>query len=155
MSDPFEQIGAKLTAAREAAGLDIQQAAAQADVPLAAARALEAEDFSHFASPVYAKSFLLKYSGFLKVDARTWLDALAPGSFMASGSLLKGPEAPTQKSEEPETQRGGVIAVFILVLLSAAIIVAAIKGYEFFEARFSEPQQAVPDVEGPPSGGGQ
>lgn len=145
VSDPFEQIGAKLEAARQAAGLDVAEAARLAQVPRAVAEALEAENFSHFASPVYAKSFLLQYSEYLKVDAKTWLDALEPGAFMVNDGLLKSPEAPRQKAELVTDERGGVIAVFALLLLSAAIVVGAIKGYEFFEARLG----ADPPVETP------
>lgn len=145
MSDPFEQIGAKLESARQAAGLDVAEAARLAQVPRAVAEALEAENFSHFASPVYAKSFLLQYSEYLKVDAKTWLDALEPGAFMVNGGLLQGPEVPRQENQGVSEERGGVVAVFALLLLSAAIVVAAIKGYEFFEARLG----VEPPVEAP------
>jgi len=145
VSDPYEQIGVKLKSAREAAGLEIAEAAAQAQIPRTAAEALEAEDFSNFPSPVYAKSFLTKYSELLGVDAKSWLDALAPGSFMAGGQaggqvggLLNGPEtAPVRKDAAPE-QRGGVLAVIVLMALTAAIVIGAIKGYEFFEKSFSD-----------------
>lgn len=149
MSDPFEQIGPKLKAAREAAGLELAEAARQAQVPKYAVEALEAEDFSSFASPVYAKSFLLQYSEFLKVDAKTWIDALEPGSFMASGALLKGPEAPTRRGEEREAleEKGGGLAVIILLLVTAAIVYGVIKGYEFFESRLSD--EAPPSIEQP------
>ena len=145
MSDPFEQIGPKLEAARQVAGLDVAEAARLAQVPRAVAEALEAENFSHFASPVYAKSFLLQYSEYLNVDAKTWLDALEPGAFMINGALLKGPEAPSQEAKVVTDERGGVVAVFALLLLSAAIVVGAIKGYEFFEARLG----VEPPVEAP------
>ena len=140
VSDPFEQIGPKLRQAREKAGLEIAEAARGAQIPRPAAEALEKEEFSYFASPVYAKSFLLQYSEFLEVDARAWLDALQPGSFMASGALLKGPEAPTRKKEQETTRepRNSALAVFILLLLTAAIILGAIKAYEFFESHLSE-----------------
>lgn len=151
VSDPFEQIGPKLVAARQAAGLDLAEAARLAQVPRAVAEALEAENFSHFASPVYAKSFLLQYSEYLHVDAKTWLDALEPGEFMVIGSLVKGPEAVTKENQVLTEERGGVVAVFALLLLTAAIVVGAIKGYEFFEARLgSKPpmESAAPDTAG-------
>jgi len=154
--DPFEQIGPKLRDAREAAGLDLAEAARQARVPTAAAAALEEENFSHFDSPVYAKSFLLQYSEFLKVDAKTWLDALEPGSFMASGALLKGPETPTRRVAAQEQQsvetRGGGLAVIILLLVTAAIVYGVIKGFEFFESRQSVPDQAPATGEASPGG---
>lgn len=133
MSDPLAQIGPRLRQAREALGLAIDEAAKQAQVPRPVAEALEAEDFSQFPSPVYAKSFLLQYSEFLQVDAKPWLDALAPGSFMASGTLLKGPEVPTRR-QEPSAQseeRGGIMAVILMLLVTAAMIYGGIKGYEW------------------------
>ena len=140
MSDPFAQIGPKLIEARNAAGLELAEAARLAQVPRAAAEALESEDFSYFSSPVYAKSFLLQYSEYLNVDAKQWLDALAPGSFMASGALLKGPEAPARKGNEEMTpdEKSGMMAVIILLLVTAALVVAVIKGYEFFETRLGD-----------------
>ena len=146
MSDPFEQIGPKLKEAREAKELDLAEAAKQSQVPRPAVEALEKEDFSYFDSPVYAKSFLLQYSEFLEVDAHTWLDALEPGSFIASGSLLKGPEPPTRRVEQSEPQsRGGGLAVIVLVIVTAAIVYGVIKGLEYFESRHSDPK---PPAEG-------
>lgn len=140
MSDPFEQIGPKLTQAREAKGLDLVEAAKQSKVPRPAVEALEDENFSYFDSPVYAKSFLLQYSEFLEVDAHTWLDALEPGSFIASGALLKGPEPPARRKEPEEPQsKGGGMAVIILLLVTAAIVYGVIKGFEFFESKHGAP----------------
>lgn len=164
MSDPFEQIGPKLREARDKAGLDLSEAAKKAQVPKAAAEALEAEDFSYFDSPVYAKSFLLQYSEFLEVDAHTWLDALEPGSFIASGALLNGPEPSTRRSEPAQSQaRGGGMAVIVLLLVTAAIIYGVIKGFEFFESRhgdqtppveeYNEDSNAVPGTDQPNGGG--
>ena len=146
MSDPFEQIGPKLTEAREAKGLDLAEAAKQSQVPRPAVEALEKEDFSYFDSPVYAKSFLLQYSEFLEVDAQTWLDALEPGSFIASGSLLKGPEPSTRRVEQTAPQnKGGGMAVIILLIITAAIIYGVIKGFEYFESK-QDPKPASGEV---------
>jgi cytoskeleton protein RodZ len=164
VSDPFEQIGPKLTEAREAKGLDLAEAAKQSQVPRSAAEALEDENFSYFDSPVYAKSFLLQYSEFLEVDAQTWLDALEPGSFIASGALLKGPEPPARRSEPEEPQaKGGGLAVIILLLVTAAIVYGVINGFEFFESKHGEPKppaeqtidepRAVPGTDLPNGGG--
>ena len=150
MSDPFEQIGPKLKEAREAKGLDLAEAAKQSQVPRPSVEALENEDFSYFDSPVYAKSFLLQYSEFLEVDAQTWLDALEPGSFIASGSLLKGPEPPTRRAEPAETQsKGGGMAVIVLLIVTAALIYGVIKGFEYFESKQSEPKPSVEEVGAP------
>lgn len=164
MSDPFEQIGPKLRQAREAAGLEIAEAARRSQVPRRAAEAFEEENFSYFDSQVYAKSFLLQYSGFLGVDAQTWLDALEPGSFMAGGAILKGPEPPTRRaqSEEPHA-KGAARAVIVLLLVVAAIVYGVMWGFEFFEPQqgdLAPPAQesvqeplAVPGTEQPKGGG--
>ena len=76
---------------------------------------LEAEDFSAFTSPVYARSFLAQYSDFLNVDAQPWLDALEPAAFIPGGVLSTVLDAPEARKEEttvaaaPETRgrRGG------------------------------------------------
>lgn len=152
MSDPFEQIGAKLKAAREAAGLEIGEAAAQAQIPRSAAESLEAEDFSNFPSPVYAKSFLAKYSEFLGVDAKQWLDALEPGSFMPSGqvgALLKGPEQEPKREEKAPEQRGGMLSVILLLALTALIVLGAIKGYEYFADTFEEDSNQPEEIQTP------
>ena len=136
VSNPFEQIGPKLKVARESKGLDLAEAAKHSQIPHASIEALEKEDFSYFDSPVYARSFLLQYSEFLDVDAQTWLEALKPGSFIASGALLKGPEEPTRRMEKAGSQtKGGGVSVIILLMVTAGIICAVIKGIEYFESK--------------------
>lgn len=136
VSDPFEQIGPKLKVAREAKGLDLAEAAKHSQVPRASIEALEKEDFSYFDSPVYAKSFLLQYSEFLDVDAQTWLEALEPGSFTASGALFEGPEQPTRRMEKAGSKtKGGGLSVIVLLLVTAVIIYAVIKGIEYVESK--------------------
>lgn len=148
VSDPFEQIGPRLKDAREARGLDLLEAAKQSEVPRLAAEAMEMENFSYFDSPVYAKSFLLRYSEFLEVDAHTWLDALEPGSFMASGALIKGPEPSSRRPEPAESQhKGGGMAVIILLIVTAAIIFGVMKGFEYFESRHADKPAPVEELQ--------
>lgn len=152
VEDDFSNIGGRLKAAREAAGLTMDDVQFRTHLPRSVMEALEAEDFSVFTSPVYAKSFLAQYSDFLKVDAQRWLDALVPGSFMPGDPLRPVVVAPeflaVEKMESSET-RGGWLSILALLALSAALVAAAIKGYEFFEARFGGdvrhfPVKAVP-----------
>lgn len=109
--------------------------------------ALESEDFSAFASPVYAKSFLSQYSEFLNVDAQPWLDALEPGSFAAAGLLNPLIEAPAVEAAVPaaaEHPRGGWWSLLALFAVSVGLMFAAIKGYEFFEIRFDKDDRHPP-----------
>jgi cytoskeletal protein RodZ len=153
------QIGAELRSAREAAGLGVDDVVFRTQIPRSVVEALEAEDFTAFACPVYAKSFLSQYSEFLNVDAQPWLDALEPGSFVAGGQLrdlFEGPDShPEDRAGSPE-HRGGLLSVLGLLTFSAAVVVGAIKGYEFFEKRLggkeplfirgSEPAVSPPSV---------
>lgn len=141
VSEHPEQIGAQLRAARESAGLGLEDVVFRTRIPRSVLESLEVEDFSAFVSPVYARSFLAQYSGFLNVDAQPWVDALEPGSFMPAGrlhALLDGPELQTLEKSPPADHRGGVISVLGLLTLSSALVVGAIKGYEFFDVRFGD-----------------
>lgn len=146
VEDEFGQIGEELRSAREAAGLTVDDVVFRTRIPRSVLESLEAEDFTAFASPVYAKSFLSQYSEFLNVDAQPWLDALEPGFFVAGGQLrdlFDGPDSHAEERAVTPEHRGGLLSVLGLLTLSAAVIVGAIKGYEFFEAHLGgkEPLQ--------------
>jgi len=152
VSDEFEQIGGRLKAAREAFGLSLDDVQFRTQLPRSVLEALEADHFSAFASPVYAKSFLGQYSSFLNVDAQTWLDALEPGGFIPGGLLqpiVKVPEVQAVAKPAPSETRGGLLPIAGLLLLSGGVIYFAIKGYDSFEARFGAERR--PQVERPPS----
>jgi cytoskeleton protein RodZ len=153
-----EQIGAKLKAAREAQGLTLEDVIFRTQLPRSAVMALENEDFSAFTSPVYAKSFLAQYSGFLNVDAHPWLEALQPGGFTPDGLLQPLVDAPDEdaveknKRSRPQTQsqgQGGWLAVLGLLALTGVLVFAVVKGYEFFETRFGAESKGHAPVGGP------
>lgn len=139
--DDLEHIGARLRAARQAAGLSIEDVSFRTRLPRSVLLALEGEDFSTFASPVYAKSFLMQYSDFLNVEADPWLDAIEPGSFVAGdqlGRVVEAPEFPVAETLPDVERRGGGWPVLGLLALSTAVVFAAIQGYKFFEVRFAD-----------------
>ena len=61
-------IGQALAAKRGERGLSIDQVAASTRIKREHIRALEAEDFSHFSAPVYAKGYLRTYATYLGLD---------------------------------------------------------------------------------------
>lgn len=139
MKEISDEIGLQLQQARESEGLSVEDVVFQTRIPRTVVVALEAGDFSVFSSPTYAKSFLSQYSQFLKVEADPWLDALQPASFLVGdiGEHLLG--SGTTKIDERETEsKAGVswLAPLSFLLLSAGLLFAAMKGYEFFEKRF-------------------
>src|SRR3989442_12946608 len=62
-------IGETLAAKRGERGLSIDQVSASTRIRREHLRALEAEDFSHFSAPVYAKGYLRTYATYLGLDA--------------------------------------------------------------------------------------
>lgn len=118
-------------------------------IPRSVVEALEAEDFSVFTSPTYAKSFLRQYSDFLKVDAEPWLDALVPASYVSGESwqpMFTGGEAALpvgkraardarQHEDEPASRSNQRSAIW-LMLLTAGLVFGAVKGYQFLDRKF-------------------
>lgn len=141
MEDHFEQIGERLRHAREIAGMEVDDVVFKTRLPRSAIEALEAENFSHFISPVYAKSFLAQYSCFLNVDATQWLDALKPSAFIEGDPLLPLLETSGMAAMEAPASggsRGGWSLSLWPLLFSCAIVLGVIKAYEFFESRSSD-----------------
>ncbi len=80
-----ETIGSRLRAAREAKGMSIEDVAFETRIHANFVRCLEQDDYSHFASTTYAKSFLTLYSRFLGVDAAEALHFFAGGDEIRLG----------------------------------------------------------------------
>lgn len=140
MEDISDQIGERLTKARERAGLTVDDVMFKTRIPRSVINALEAGDFSVFSSPTYAKSFLSQYSSYLNVDARLWLDALEPASFIAGDAVRPLWEAARPVREDPlssprESNTGWASALTMMAVTGVMVFVA-LKGYEFFEKRF-------------------
>ncbi|TMC54687.1 MAG: hypothetical protein E6J20_01755 [Chloroflexi bacterium] len=62
-------VGQALAAKRGERGLSIEQVAASIRINVDHVRALEADDYQHFAAPVYAKGYLRTYAMYLGLDA--------------------------------------------------------------------------------------
>jgi cytoskeletal protein RodZ len=134
-----DEIGIQLQQARESAGFSVDDVVFKTRIPRSVIEALEAGDFSFFSSPTYAKSFLSQYSQFLEVEADPWLDALQPASFLAGdiGEHLLGSGTAKVDERPPESKTGmNWLASLSFLLVSAGLVFAAMKGYEFFEKRF-------------------
>ncbi len=150
MEEEFDQIGEKLRKARESAGLTIDDVVHGAHLPRSVVEALEAEDFSVFTSPIYAKSFLSQYSALVGVDADPWLDALMPIPFVSGEtitSLIDSRFIPVETA--PSRESRSVLPALLLLLVSAGLILAGIKVYGIMEERLDEKEEVAEQVAEP------
>lgn len=127
----------------------------QTRIPRNILEALEAENFSIFTSPTYAKSFLRQYSEFLDVDAKPWLDALEPAYYVRGEVLQPIFESPsdidepsTPQRRERETASSGSFSALWLMVLSGVLVFGAVTAYRFLEKKFEEPVPAENRGEG-------
>lgn len=140
VEDYSDHIGERLQRARDRAGMSVEDVQFRTRIPKSVVIALEAADFSVFSSPTYAKSFLSQYSGFLKVDAQLWLDALQPANFLGGEFVNPLWQAPPEIEKElrpmPPAASGNWVATVALLLFSCGIVFAALRGYQLLESRF-------------------
>lgn len=145
-----EQIGTRLREAREEAGLIHEDVFHRVRIPISVIRALEAEDFSVFSSPTYAKSFLSQYSEFLGVDAAPWLDSIEQVTFKCEEVVapLIGSQPAVKPVVKEAPQRSGAMAAVMLLVVSGILLFAAVQGYQALDARFSaeKEEEKVPEV---------
>ncbi|MFT3990222.1 MAG: helix-turn-helix domain-containing protein [Luteolibacter sp.] len=157
-NDSDEGIGKLLREAREAAGYTVEDVVYKAHLPKSVVEALEAEDFSVFSSPTYAKSFLTQYSEFLNVDAHLWLGALQPNSFVQTEGLhtIFEEKHPTSRIEPVRQRReaaanagNGLFSVALYLLFTVGLGYAAWEGYKYFEEQGArlEPTSGDPYLE--------
>lgn len=153
MQGEWEQIGRILQEARENAGLAVDDVVFQTRIPKSAVQALEAEDFSVFASPTYARSFLRQYSGFLNVDAEEWIEALEPAAYVGGESWqpmfseaqgyfpvkreVKDPR--WNEREHPPAMQGRWSTVWLMAL-TGGIVFGLTMAYRFIEKKFGDPE---------------
>ena len=139
MDEISDQIGERLRTAREGTGLSVEEVAVRTRIPKSVIEALEAADFGVFDSQTYARSYLSQYSEFLNVDARIWLDAFEPASF-APVEVVQPSWQPHHSRKDPgpppRQGTGGWISALRGLMLTCALIYAAILAYQLLEARF-------------------
>ncbi len=138
MDEFSDQIGGRLQEARERADLTVDDVQFRTRIPKSVIEALEAGNFSVFASPTYAKSFLAQYSDFLQVEAGPWLDALQPASFISGDnvtSLWATANAKHEDRAQVQSHPNGFVSALSLFGVTCGLVFLAIKGYEFFDKR--------------------
>jgi cytoskeleton protein RodZ len=141
--------GARLRAAREAAGLSLDQVAQQLKLAPRQVKALEDESFGELPGRTFSRGFVRNYARLLHLDAQ---DLLAHLPDVAQAPALESPtlhSTGAMMAELPSTTapRAGLGRWLIPLILIGAIVAAA--AYEWYRGGLSnsaEPARAVSDA---------
>ena len=168
MSD-WTDIGEQLRKAREIRHETLKDVEFALRIPEPVLTELEANDYSSFSSPTYAKSFLKQYSQYLEVDARRWLEAFESGDALANidefeylhGDSYAGATPEEIKKARLQRQGGGRAKIKgaggALISLALFLICAGVVWYyvQKFEERAEDaiveaapPAEVVAESEG-------
>jgi cytoskeleton protein RodZ len=136
--------GARLRAARETAGLSLDQAAQQLKLAPRQIRALEEEDFAHLPGRTFTRGFVRNYARLLNLDPEDLL-ALMPDASHAPA--LNAPALQSTRAmiaELPSSaERGPGLARWLIPLVLVACVVAA-AAYEWYRGGLGHPEEAAP-----------
>lgn len=126
-----ESIGEKLRAKRLELGLEIEDVARDTKIRAPRIADLESDNFTQFASLVYAKGFLKKYAEYLGVDASDYLERLQakPDSKTESYQYLSQEPKPDLRAKRSSSRRPLSKLLSGLALIVVALLVVGIILY--------------------------
>lgn len=128
-----DTIGKRLSKARLARQLTIDEAAYATKMRPDKILALENDDYSRFGSGAYAKSFLLLYARYLHVDISDEIRAIETSNEIRVADYQYLSNAPTPEPERLTTsafpQRPKRPSILPLVIIAAALLISAIAFY--------------------------
>jgi cytoskeleton protein RodZ len=133
--------GARLRAAREAAGLSLEQAAQQLKLAPRQVRALEEEDFAQLPGRTFARGFVRNYARLLNLDGDDLL-RLLPDSARApalEAPALHSTGAMIAELPSRGPARSGFSRWVIPIVLVACIVAAAT--YEWYRGALAPPSE--------------
>ncbi|HTR59861.1 MAG TPA: helix-turn-helix domain-containing protein [Casimicrobiaceae bacterium] len=135
--------GARLKAARETAGLSLDQAAQQLKLAPRQVRALEDEDFAHLPGRTFARGFLRNYARLLNLDADDLLALMPDASHAPALNAPALQSTGTMIAELPSRENGKPgLARWIIPLVLVACVVAA-AGYEWYRGGLGKPGETA------------
>jgi cytoskeletal protein RodZ len=158
-----ESVGRKLQQARLARKLEIEEVAERTKIRPDRIIDLEADEYSHFPNPTYAKSFLAKYARFLDLDIQEELDSfqISPAISMGDYQYLSSIHAQNHAHQPRWTLRiqpkgfrvpPVVVAALLLIVLVGvpvfsylALNIPRVAGTNFS----SMPEKTIPAVVAP------
>ena len=138
--------GARLRAAREAAGLSLEQVAQQLKLAPRQVRALEEEDFAQLPGRTFARGFVRNYARLLNLDGDDLLrllpdparaPALEAPALHSTGAMIA--ELPSRSPARPGFSRW----VIPIVLVACIVAAATYEWYRGTLAPPSEPKHAA------------
>jgi cytoskeletal protein RodZ len=161
-----ESVGRKLQQARLSQKLEIEDVAERTKIRPDRVIDLEADEYSHFPNPTYAKSFLAKYARFLGIDIQDELDEfhISPGISMGDYQYLSSLQAQNHGSQsrwaqkiQPKGFRVPPVVVTVLVLIVLvgvpvfsylALNIPRVSGinFEFNANKGNQPNPAPPKI---------
>lgn len=154
MSD-WSDIGEKLKESREARNLSLEDVAHKTRIPVPSLKAIEANSYSAFPSPAYAKSFVQQYADYLEFDADGWLDNFQTGNVLANSDGLKYlnepnkktskvPPTPKRQSSPQNIPRESLGQPLLLLVMTGGFIAAGLWGFLIVEKRLNPGKSSPP-----------
>jgi Helix-turn-helix domain len=113
-------VGATLAAKRGERGLSIDQVAASTRIRPEHLRALEADDYTQFPAPVYAKGYLRAYAVFLGLDPEELIALLSPA--------VQAPDLAVRVIQK-ERRRGFAVTTPAVAAAGLVLVASALAGY--------------------------
>jgi len=144
--------GSTLRAAREKAGLRLDEVAVRTKIPLHVLEAIEHDDTAKLGQPVYVRGYLRKYAKAMSLQETQVLTAF-------DANVMKPPAAATRLDDEQVVDQGGSsgkpliwLLVVILVAAFAGAAVLYIRGWgpAAVHRKPTAPQRAVQQHVTPP-----
>jgi cytoskeleton protein RodZ len=135
--------GARLRAAREAAGLSLDQVAQQLKLAQRQVKALEDENFAELPGRTFSRGFVRNYARLLNLDPEDLLlhlpdvahaPALGSPALHSTGAMMA--ELPNTASVKPNVARWMIPLVLIACIVAAA-------AYEWYRGRLALPGEAL------------
>lgn len=132
MDTPDFFVGARLGTARSKAGIPLEKAAKDTRIRVQRLREIEADDFSGFAHPTYARLFLLDYAEYLGIPQDEIRPLLPDRAGSAGGGFqyieALSAELPAMKSS-PRRRRLRILGFIVTFIIFALIATAGLFTY--------------------------
>jgi cytoskeletal protein RodZ len=134
-----ETVGRRLQRARQEKKLTIDEVAAATKIRPERIVDLEADDLTHFPSLVYARSFLVKYAGFLGLDIQDDLENFQVNRAVGFGEFkyLTAVPPPKYRPEPRFNQPSKKMAPPLILAILAVLILIGVPLVAFFAVNLS------------------